>query len=76
MKRRYLYRGNNQTTFLPSYLALEGELSLAVGDTTRARHAFEHYLRLRTDPDPPLQPQKARVDSLLATLRGGEQVRF
>ena len=69
-KRRYVYSGNGQTTFLPSYLALEGELSLAVGDTTRARHAFEHYLRLRTDPDPPLQPQKARVEERLAALNG------
>jgi hypothetical protein len=69
--KRRAHRQNAFVGFMPSYLALEGELSLPVGDTTGARHAFEHYLRLRTDPDPPLQEQKARVDSLLAALSGG-----
>ena len=57
--------------YIPAYLALEGKLSLAVGDSTRAREAFEHYLRLRTDPEPPLQPEKEEIETLLASLGGG-----
>ena len=40
-----------------------------VGDTVGALRAYEHYLTLRTDPDPEVQPQVDSVRVELAALR-------
>ncbi|HSB54235.1 MAG TPA: hypothetical protein VLD58_07750, partial [Gemmatimonadales bacterium] len=48
---------------LPAFLRQEGRLAALAGDTAGARRAYDHYLTLRTDPDPPFQPQR---DSVLA----------
>jgi hypothetical protein len=64
-RRRY---GRDGMGVLPTYLALEAQLSAATGDTTRALAAAQHYLRLRPDPDPALQPQRDSVRALLDSL--------
>jgi tetratricopeptide (TPR) repeat protein len=48
---------------LPPLLRQEGRLAALVGDTAGARRAYDQYLNLRTDPDPPFKPQR---DSVLA----------
>ena len=48
---------------LPAFLRQEGRLAALAGDTTGARRAYDEYLTMRTDPDPPFRPQR---DSVLA----------
>jgi serine/threonine-protein kinase len=55
---------------LPSFLREEGRLAAMAGDTTGAIRAYEHYLTLRHDPDPPLVPQRDSVVAELAELVG------
>jgi hypothetical protein len=50
---------------VPAYKREMGRLAAIVGDTAGAIRAYDHYLTLRTDPDPVLQPQR---DSVLAEL--------
>jgi hypothetical protein len=40
------------------------------GDTAEAIAAYEHYLKLRSDPEPSLKPQADRVRAELASLVG------
>ncbi len=53
---------------LASFLREEGRLAAMAGDTTGAIRAYEHYLTMRTNPDPPLQPQRDSVVAELAEL--------
>jgi len=54
---------------LPAFLRQEGRLAALVGDTTGALRAYDHYLTLRTDPDPIFQPQRDSVIAERAALR-------
>jgi len=46
---------------LPAFLRQEGRLAALTGDTSGAIRAYDEYLTLRTDPDPPLKPQRDSV---------------
>jgi hypothetical protein len=59
----------DQKVLLSSYLQEEGRILALTGDTAGARVAFEHYLALRSDPEPSLRPQRDRVRRQLAALR-------
>ena len=48
---------------LPAFLRVEGRLAAHTGDTAGAIRAYDAYLTLRTDPDPPFRAQR---DSVLA----------
>ena len=41
-----------------------------IGDRTGAIRAYEHYLALRSDPEPSLKPEADRVRTELAKLMG------
>jgi hypothetical protein len=49
-------------------LRQEGRLAVLVGDTAAAVKAYEKYLNLRADPEPPLIPQRDSVRAELADL--------
>ena len=70
--RRRLYRPHfSQTTTLAAYLRREGELAVAVGDIAGAIRAYDHYLQLRTAPDPgPMQEEVERVRVELSRFFG------
>ena len=53
---------------LPALLRQEGRLAAIVGDTAGARRAYDHYLTLRTDPDPIFKPQRDSVVAERAAL--------
>jgi serine/threonine-protein kinase len=55
---------------LPVLLRQEGRLAAMAGDTMGAIRAYEHYLTLRTNPDPPFLPQRDSVVAELAALVG------
>jgi tetratricopeptide (TPR) repeat protein len=55
--------------YLATSLRHEGRLAAAVGDTLGAVRAYEHYLRLRTDPEPSLRAEAAEVRAALDRLR-------
>jgi hypothetical protein len=46
-----------------------GRLAALAGDRQAAVRAYEHYLAVRTDPDPALIPQRDSVRAELAELR-------
>ncbi len=70
--RRRFYRGFfGEALSLAAYLRQEGRLAAAVGDTAGAIRAYDHYLRLRTAPDPgPMQEEVDQVRAELARLVG------
>jgi hypothetical protein len=47
--------------YLSTYLREEGRLAALTGDTAGARRAYQHYLALRSDPEPPLRPARDSV---------------
>jgi hypothetical protein len=47
----------------------EGRLALIAGDTVGARRAYEHYLELRAEAEPPLVAERDSVRALVAKLR-------
>ena len=54
---------------MPAFLRQEGRLASAAGDTAGAVRAYEQYLTLRTDPDPPFRPQRDSVMAERARLK-------
>jgi hypothetical protein len=54
---------------LPAFLRQEGRLAALAGDTAGARRAYDKYLALRTDPDPPFRAQRDSVLAERAALR-------
>ena len=54
--------------FLSTYLHEEGRLAALAGDTTGAIRAYRHYLALRSDPEPPLRPERDSVRAQVARL--------
>ena len=55
---------------LPTFLRQEGRLATFTGDTAGAVRAYDQYLALRTNPDPPLRAQR---DSVVAERAGLHQ---
>jgi len=55
---------------LSTQLREEGRLAALVGDTAAAVRAYRHYLVLRSDPEPGLRPEVARVRVELERLEG------
>ena len=55
-------------TLVP-FLRQEGRLAALAGDTTGAARAYDQYLALRTNPDPPFRAQRDSVIAERAALR-------
>jgi eukaryotic-like serine/threonine-protein kinase len=55
--------------YLAESLREEGRLAASVGDREGAIRAYRHYLALRTNPEPALQPEVAEVRVALERLR-------
>ena len=72
MALRALRRGSSGSGQFPYYLSTflheEGRLAALTGDTAGAVRAYQHYLWLRTDPEPELKPEVDSVRAVLARL--------
>jgi eukaryotic-like serine/threonine-protein kinase len=68
--RRRSNFGNGPTGYLSSFLREEGRLAALAGDRQGAIRAYQHYLALRTDPEPSLKAQVDGVRAELARLSG------
>jgi len=55
-------------TFLSSYLREEGRLAALTHDRAGAIRAYQHYLALRSNPEPTARPEVDQVRTQLATL--------
>jgi DNA-binding SARP family transcriptional activator/TolB-like protein len=55
--------------FLSTYLREEGRLAARLGDRAGAIRAYEHYLALRSDPEPVLRPERDRIRAELYRLK-------
>ena len=66
VRRRVRYSG----TYITTALREEGRLAAQLGDRDSAVRAYEHYLTLMSDPEPPLQPDVEQVRAELARLVG------
>jgi hypothetical protein len=55
---------------IPAMLREEGRLAALAGDTTEAIRAYQHYLTLRSDPEPAVKPEVDQVKAALARLVG------
>jgi hypothetical protein len=53
---------------LSTYLREEGRLAALNGDAAGAIKAYQHYLALRTAPEPPLRAERDRVHTTLVRL--------
>ncbi len=56
--------------FMATLLREEGRLAARAGDRDGAIRAYRHYLALRTQPDPEIEPEVLRVREELAALVG------
>ena len=56
--------------YLSTYLREEGRLAALAGDTAGAIGAYQHYLALRSDPEPPLRAERDSVRAEVARLVG------
>ncbi len=65
--RRRMY-GCCQRRYLSTPLREEGRLAVLTGDTTSAIKDYQHYLALRSEPEPALRPEMERVREELAAL--------
>jgi hypothetical protein len=54
-----------------SLLHEEGRLAASLGDRAGAIRAYEHYLALRSDPEPVLRPQRDSIRAEVARLKRG-----
>jgi hypothetical protein len=59
-------------TFLSTYLREEGRLAALTDDHAGAIHAYQHYLALRSDPEPAVRPEVDQVRIQLAALIGAQ----
>jgi DNA-binding SARP family transcriptional activator/TolB-like protein len=55
--------------FLSTYLREEGRLAARLGDRAGAIRAYEHFLALRSDPEPVLRPERDRIRAELERLK-------
>jgi tRNA A-37 threonylcarbamoyl transferase component Bud32/tetratricopeptide (TPR) repeat protein len=58
---------------LPAFLRQEGRLAALAGDTAGAVRAYDQYLTLRTNPDPPSRPQRDSVIAERAALASSQR---
>jgi hypothetical protein len=65
--RRRVY-GLGMRRYLSTYIHEEGRLAVLTGDTAGARRAYQHYLALRSNPEPPLRAERDRVRAEVARL--------
>jgi hypothetical protein len=49
----------------------EGRLAAQLGDRADAIRAYEHYLALRSDPEPALRPERDRIRAEVTRLKNG-----
>lgn len=56
---------------LSTLLREEGRLAASLGDRAGAIRAYEHYLALRSDPEPVLRPERDRIRAEVTRLKGG-----
>jgi hypothetical protein len=56
--------------YATTFLRAEGRLAAALGERDAARRACSFYLAVRSDPEPALAPETARVRAELAALSG------
>lgn len=56
--------------YLSTYLREEGRLAALAGDTAGAVGVYQHYLALRSDPEPPLRAERDSVRAEVARLVG------
>ena len=66
-RRPYTY---HLTDYLALHLREEGRLSALTGDRSGAVRAYQHYLALRSDPEPALRPGVEAVRAELAKVAG------
>ena len=66
-RRPYTY---HLTDYLALHLREEGRLSALTGDRSGAVRAYQHYLALRSDPEPALRPEVEAVRAELAKVAG------
>jgi hypothetical protein len=66
-RRSYAY---HLTDYLAAHLREEGRLAALTGDRAGAVRAYQHYLALRSNPEPPLRPAVDAVRAELAQLVG------
>jgi serine/threonine-protein kinase len=64
-----LRRGKWVVGFLPTILREEGRLAARAGDRDGAIRAYQHYLALRSDPEPVLRPQRDSIHAVLESLK-------
>ena len=62
--------GIGPPAFLSAYLREQGRLSALIGDRERAIRAYQHYLALRTNPEPSLKADVEEIRAELAKLVG------
>ncbi|MFN2399337.1 MAG: protein kinase [Gemmatimonadaceae bacterium] len=65
--RRRMYH-TQETPRLSTFLREEGRLAAQAGDRAGAIRAYRHYLALRSDPEPSVAPEVARVRAELERL--------
>jgi len=63
------WRVNNDAGLIVPCLRLEGRYAALAGDRAGAMRAYEHYLALREDPEPPWRAQRDSVVAELAALK-------
>src|SRR3989442_814228 len=68
--RRRPYHFEPGPFLLAGVLGQEGHLAALTGDREGAVRAYQHYLVLRSDPEPSVKPEVERVRSELARLLG------
>jgi hypothetical protein len=66
-RRAYAY---HRTEYLASHLRQEGRLAALTGDRAGAVRAYQHYLALRSDPEPVLKHEVQEVQAERARLLG------
>ncbi len=66
--RRRPYHWGDGIIYLSSYLREEGRLAALTGDREGAIRAYQHYMALRSDPEPALAAEVDRVRAELAEL--------
>ena len=69
VRRRAGMYGFFPSWYLSTYLREEGRLAALTGDTAGAIRAYRHYLALRPDPEPGIEPEVDRVRQELAMLQ-------
>ncbi len=70
LRRRAYYIDPERLEFLSTALREEGRIAALAGDRASAVRAYQHYLALRSDPEPSQKPEVERVRAELARLVG------